>query len=134
MEKVSSEFGSILRMKASHQDFRRLMNIQVLGKKVMTHMITWKLIVILIRGNWNCWMKPMILKDTSVTPTPIQTVSMDLQSICVVKFHQDRKSTRLNSSHVSISYAVFCLKKKYITHSLNSCVYCRVSRMCRDRF
>src|SRR5699024_11566951 len=27
-------------------------------------------------------------------------------------FCQDRKSTRLNSSHVSISYAVFCLKKK----------------------
>src|SRR6266704_6042889 len=26
--------------------------------------------------------------------------------------HQDRKSTRLNSSHVSISYAVFCLRKK----------------------
>src|SRR5699024_12448551 len=29
----------------------------------------------------------------------------------------DRKSTRLNSSHVSISYAVFCLKKKQNTHS-----------------
>src|SRR5699024_11408041 len=28
------------------------------------------------------------------------------------KFNRDRKSTRLNSSHVSISYAVFCLKKK----------------------
>src|SRR5690606_40917698 len=27
----------------------------------------------------------------------------------------DRKSTRLNSSHVKISYAVFCLKKKNIT-------------------
>src|SRR5437868_13766222 len=27
---------------------------------------------------------------------------------------KDRKSTRLNSSHVSISYAVFCLKKKKI--------------------
>src|SRR5256885_11853727 len=26
---------------------------------------------------------------------------------------QDRKSTRLNSSHLVISYAVFCLKKKY---------------------
>src|SRR5258708_18615848 len=26
--------------------------------------------------------------------------------------HQDRKSTRLNSSHQIISYAVFCLKKK----------------------
>src|SRR5699024_12620367 len=31
-------------------------------------------------------------------------------------FHKkrDRKSTRLNSSHVSISYAVFCLKKKIV--------------------
>src|SRR6267378_7101361 len=29
-----------------------------------------------------------------------------------VKKFQDRKSTRLNSSHVEISYAVFCLKKK----------------------
>ena len=28
--------------------------------------------------------------------------------------HQDRKSTRLNSSHTVISYAVFCLKKKKI--------------------
>src|SRR3712207_8857328 len=27
-------------------------------------------------------------------------------------FGQDRKSTRLNSSHANISYAVFCLKKK----------------------
>src|SRR3712207_7987645 len=27
-------------------------------------------------------------------------------------FAQDRKSTRLNSSHANISYAVFCLKKK----------------------
>src|SRR3712207_8168000 len=27
-------------------------------------------------------------------------------------FRQDRKSTRLNSSHANISYAVFCLKKK----------------------
>src|SRR3712207_7832049 len=32
---------------------------------------------------------------------------------------QDRKSTRLNSSHANISYAVFCLKKKkyiYVVH------------------
>src|SRR5256885_9503369 len=33
---------------------------------------------------------------------------------------QDRKSTRLNSSHLVISYAVFCLKKKKITnHNLH---------------
>src|SRR3712207_8109975 len=31
-----------------------------------------------------------------------------------VRFSQDRKSTRLNSSHANISYAVFCLKKKQL--------------------
>src|SRR5207249_6209852 len=31
---------------------------------------------------------------------------------------EDRKSTRLNSSHVSISYAVFCLKKKKTTRKM----------------
>src|SRR5207249_9857933 len=42
--------------------------------------------------------------ETGLTPhIPPQTHS---------KPGQDRKSTRLNSSHVSISYAVFCLKKK----------------------
>src|SRR2546429_1156385 len=33
----------------------------------------------------------------------------------VLGLHQDRKSTRLNSSHGYISYAVFCLKKKNMT-------------------
>src|SRR5256885_6546112 len=32
---------------------------------------------------------------------------------------QDRKSTRLNSSHLVISYAVFCLKKKTLNHCAN---------------
>src|SRR5690606_40949213 len=31
---------------------------------------------------------------------------------CSLRASRDRKSTRLNSSHVKISYAVFCLKKK----------------------
>src|SRR5699024_11745629 len=35
-----------------------------------------------------------------------------LDDVHVVPAELDRKSTRLNSSHVSISYAVFCLKKK----------------------
>src|SRR3712207_7856467 len=34
----------------------------------------------------------------------------------VVECPQDRKSTRLNSSHANISYAVFCLKKKQSTY------------------
>src|SRR5437667_8155755 len=37
-------------------------------------------------------------------------VSPDCQAIRVDE--KDRKSTRLNSSHITISYAVFCLKKK----------------------
>src|SRR5207249_7719268 len=36
---------------------------------------------------------------------------------------QDRKSTRLNSSHVSISYAVFCLKKKKNNNNTSHCRY-----------
>src|SRR5690606_41331318 len=38
-------------------------------------------------------------------------VAMHLHNLAVM-MHLDRKSTRLNSSHVKISYAVFCLKKK----------------------
>src|SRR5690625_6918118 len=38
-------------------------------------------------------------------------VPMDTPGVNVVR-KLDRKSTRLNSSHVAISYAVFCLKKK----------------------
>src|SRR2546430_13116722 len=41
-----------------------------------------------------------------VTPTPVQREAIP-----------DRKSTRLNSSHSQISYAVFCLKKKNKQHA-----------------
>src|SRR5699024_11550128 len=39
-----------------------------------------------------------------------------MMSTPILNAPQDRKSTRLNSSHVSISYAVFCLKKKKKTY------------------
>src|SRR3712207_8479858 len=39
----------------------------------------------------------------------------DMLSIVRMDNVQDRKSTRLNSSHANISYAVFCLKKKTIS-------------------
>src|SRR2546427_6120970 len=56
---------------------------------------------------------------SSITPAPGSTVS-NLTLITVVFSEpvvgvgadEDRKSTRLNSSHSQISYAVFCLKKK----------------------
>src|SRR3712207_6929189 len=43
-----------------------------------------------------------------------QHVSCDVGVIDVRTLGRDRKSTRLNSSHANISYAVFCLKKKKI--------------------
>src|SRR2546427_4452299 len=41
-----------------------------------------------------------------------QHVTPDREDEVVERAVQDRKSTRLNSSHSQISYAVFCLKKK----------------------
>src|SRR5699024_2060024 len=39
-------------------------------------------------------------------------IQKDIHNDIMNEVREDRKSTRLNSSHVSISYAVFCLKKK----------------------
>src|SRR3712207_7718015 len=41
-----------------------------------------------------------------------ETMMEELQRIWMSAGKSDRKSTRLNSSHANISYAVFCLKKK----------------------
>src|SRR5690625_5994052 len=44
--------------------------------------------------------------------TPKVTVTATVEFVDIAGLVKDRKSTRLNSSHVAISYAVFCLKKK----------------------
>src|SRR5690606_41452286 len=46
------------------------------------------------------------------TGTTLQFFLLRLHLIDAFDLFLDRKSTRLNSSHVKISYAVFCLKKK----------------------
>src|SRR2546430_11845862 len=52
-------------------------------------------------------------------PTPGPALNaVDGDNVPVRHFGVDRKSTRLNSSHSQISYAVFCLKKKTRTPSL----------------
>src|SRR5207249_12318191 len=50
------------------------------------------------------------LGDQLVNPSFIEHAFLH-QALRIDRPHADRKSTRLNSSHVSISYAVFCLKK-----------------------
>src|SRR2546430_12813881 len=46
--------------------------------------------------------------DGNRVPKPVEVPERD----CHLTPRRDRKSTRLNSSHSQISYAVFCLKKK----------------------
>src|SRR3712207_8995910 len=70
--------------------------------------------------------------DDMAGSTSLRTVQNRLQELfdalpddqadvleAVLTRSQDRKSTRLNSSHANISYAVFCLKKKKQTHALH---------------
>src|SRR3712207_7885173 len=52
---------------------------------------------------------PADVEKVISAPDPLQLQHFGPQA------RQDRKSTRLNSSHANISYAVFCLKKKTIT-------------------
>src|SRR3712207_7679042 len=53
-------------------------------------------------GKSLCYQLPALMRDgVTVVVSPL---------IALMK--EDRKSTRLNSSHANISYAVFCLKKK----------------------
>src|SRR5438874_7292905 len=54
---------------------------------------------------------PEVILETAVAHlVPDHRIIVDREEPGIVKI--DRKSTRLNSSHVEISYAVFCLKKK----------------------
>src|SRR5690349_22751163 len=57
------------------------------------------------------WLKDAVT-DRGSTPSRIFFVRPYLPKLTTRAFRTDRKSTRLNSSHVEISYAVFCLKKK----------------------
>src|SRR5258708_16069029 len=52
------------------------------------------------------------VKVRGVTDTVSNTLIVDMPDNLVDQVIRDRKSTRLNSSHQIISYAVFCLKKK----------------------
>src|SRR5690625_625215 len=49
----------------------------------------------------------------------VDDVDIEQAFVCADAGNEDRKSTRLNSSHVAKSYAVFCLKKKKIISQPN---------------
>src|SRR5690625_6355788 len=60
---------------------------------------------------WRCLLIARISADLSHFHTR-NTASISMSIVIKTPEEIDRKSTRLNSSHVAISYAVFCLKKK----------------------
>src|SRR2546427_9317133 len=54
----------------------------------------------------------LVPEHQHIVPVPRVLDGVDLRPGGVGEIYTDRKSTRLNSSHSQISYAVFCLKKK----------------------
>src|SRR5207302_10638188 len=54
-------------------------------------------------------------RKNQVCTKPLARTRKEAKSMLDAARRSDRKSTRLNSSHVKISYAVFCLKKKKTT-------------------
>src|SRR5690606_40223834 len=70
---------------------------------------------------WHADHREQLQSARALAPIPLWSVCPDgavavyrpfADSLRVLGKSEDRKSTRLNSSHVKISYAVFCLKKK----------------------
>src|SRR5690606_41773531 len=58
-----------------------------------------------------CWLR-MRARARALRPREALLLELRAKELHRAKLEKDRKSTRLNSSHVKISYAVFCLKKK----------------------
>src|SRR2546426_3723904 len=72
-------------------------------------------------GKWRTrfvWERLAGLYDEPRPGAPRTITDEEIEQVVVRTLERDRKSTRLNSSHLVISYAVFCLKKK--KHSLSS--------------
>src|SRR5437773_4491815 len=65
-----------------------------------------------LRGYSEDAVRRMLQRSRIQTRTKVATITV-IEGVDVLqRLGEDRKSTRLNSSHITISYAVFCLKKK----------------------
>src|SRR3712207_7568110 len=79
----------------------------------------WSRVEVQLIGRLNCARNSTTLDLLRHEHQIIETMSLRLSSLLFVLTTStlDRKSTRLNSSHANISYAVFCLKKKKIRNN-----------------
>src|SRR2546430_8516685 len=77
----------------------------------------------LFRSNRFLWAAPLnALQYVIAKVDDVQVLRLNTEQTYAITegVKPDRKSTRLNSSHSQISYAVFCLKKKTLTNNLSS--------------
>src|SRR5439155_19550742 len=62
--------------------------------------------------SWRSWIGTSSARTRPSAPWRSRSATAGVARTCRTSYGTDRKSTRLNSSHVATSYAVFCLKKK----------------------
>src|SRR4051812_49586528 len=72
----------------------------------IAHQLFFRMNLSVVRKIW------ILLDVCNFSPDVRHDEEMRIFALTSDKINTDRKSTRLNSSHMSISYAVFCLKKK----------------------
>src|SRR5690554_7314835 len=87
-----------------------LIGIKLIGSWFL--LVELILFVVFLIWLWIKKYRPVIDNVSVFTGAPGTGKSKFMVDVALQKYRRDRKSTRLNSSHVRISYAVFCLKKK----------------------
>src|SRR5699024_11756761 len=121
-EEVLTEAKKLAEMLANTEEIERFKQVEAkINENQKVQRLVTKIKTLQKQAvNLQAYEKQSALKIVEET---IDEAQKELDSIPIVEEFQDiqdRKSTRLNSSHVSISYAVFCLKKKNICRALHA--------------
>src|SRR5205814_5433353 len=115
-----------LSYQASLQQFNRLLRLRRAPRSPPFPCTTLfrSLLVPLVAGlacvllSGSAWLPRVALAGGALTG--VAAIAYAARVVSGGEFLADRKSTRLNSSHLGISYAVFCLKKKTSTNAIPS--------------
>src|SRR5690554_7353679 len=86
---------------------------RIIERKLYFHLATPAAVLSVLTGLWLLFSRGF---EGGWLPVKLVLVSL---MVAAHAYSGDRKSTRLNSSHVRISYAVFCLKKKKKNKKIN---------------
>src|SRR5437773_3544068 len=88
----------------------------MISSRRMKYLVTYR------AGGLDMAPRPPIVRRAPAKPWRSSglTFAVPVLEVPEVRVPADRKSTRLNSSHITISYAVFCLKKKKKKHIKNN--------------